>query len=705
MKHIYFNNSQLDPNTYPYKELLENFTEAIYVINLEGLFIDCNNGFSSLVGPREKYLNTDFLNIVHPEDLDIAKRGFLETLEGKILNEEHLRIFSHDGKVKSIITSKVPLHNKSGELIGVLGIAKDLTKEIDLYNEIQQQYSRYKKLLKNSSSVSCIVSETGEVLYRSPSIKMVLGYQPEQIPSPFFELVHPDEIDFIKNHFNHLLANPNDRVELDVRLLHKNGSWRTVHATCNNLLDDPDIQGITINYHDVTEMRQAQQKIHHMAYHDHLTGLPNRRFFEEKLEKVLIEAKARKDGKTKVEDKVQTDVPLNHHFGILFIDIDRFQFINETLGYVVGDKILVELAQIIASIVTKDEFVARMGSDEFMILTTNRESRTHAKRLATNILQRLESPIIVDHYELYVTGSIGITTYPGSGEDHTVLLKNSDLAMTTAKQKKENSYKFFNPAMEKTSTDFFALQNDLRKAIQNDEFELYYQPKVSPQSGEVIGAEALIRWNHPTRGIVPPGEFIPLAEDVGLIVPIGKWVFQTVCKQIKAWENKGFTPFIVSLNFSALQMLQKGLVSTISRILKENQVEGKWIEIEITESLILDHDSDVIKKLDRLSSLGLQIAIDDFGTGYSSLSYLRKFKFNTIKLDKSFINDIHISPENQAIIEFIIQMSNQLNMKVVAEGVEVEEQHEILKTLNCDALQGYLFSKPKPVHEFEKLLK
>ncbi|ADU32043.1 sensor domain-containing protein [Evansella cellulosilytica] len=677
----------IDKNNYPYKELLENFTEAIYVINLEGNFIDYNHGFSSLVGPGEKYLHTSFLEIVHPEDIELAKKGFVQTLKGEVLQDERLRIYSIEGNEKSIVTSKVPLFGKSGQLVGVLGIAKDITTEVQLQSQIQQQFHQFRSLLKNSSSVNCILSAEGNVMYRSPSIEKVLGYKPEELAGPFFTIVHPDEHDYVRSRFENLLENPDKPQKLDVRLRHKEGNWRTVHVIANNRMDDPHIEGVIINYHDVTEMREAQQKIHHMAYHDYLTDLPNRRYFEEQLEAELQDAKTNRS-----------------KLAVLFIDIDRFKFINDTLGHHVGDKALKEIAEMLVSLVSEKDLIARMAGDEFMILVPHIEALDYVKELADSILKRMESPIVFDHYELFVTGSIGISTYPESGEDISVILKNADLAMYKAKETKENSFEFFTPEMEENSYKNFALQNDLRRAITNNEFELYYQPKVSASTEKVVGVEALIRWNHPTLGMVSPGHFIPIAEDTGLIVPIGEWVFDAVCKQVKRWENTGFPPLVVSLNFSAIQMLQKGLVTKVKNLLEKNQVEGHWIEVEMTESLILEHDNDILNKLEGLKQLGIHIAIDDFGTGYSSLSYLKKYKFNTIKLDKSFINDIHTSADNQAIITFIIQLSNQLNMKVVAEGVEIKEQHDILQKLNCDELQGFYFSRPKPVKEFEELL-
>ncbi|WP_162232195.1 sensor domain-containing protein [Halalkalibacter wakoensis] len=679
-------NNYLEKKDYPYKELLENFTEAIYVISLQGKFIDYNQGFTSLAGPWEEYVNTNFLDLVHPDDIDLAKSGFVETLEGKVLKEETLRIFAKDGNEKTIVTSKVPLLGEDGQLLGILGIAKDITVEIQLQTQIKQQYYQYKSLLKNSSSVNCIMSEKGELIYRSPSLESVLGYKPGDLQGSFFQIVHPDDLEEVTARFNDLLSNPEEPLTLDIRILHKNGHWRTIHSISNNRIQDPDIKGIIVNYHDVTEMRNAQQKIKHMAYHDYLTDLPNRRYFEELAENELKVAKQN-----------------SQKLALLFIDIDRFKFINDTLGHNIGDKVLKELAKVFKEFVSEKEIVARIAGDEFMILIPNLPATQAAEDVATKILKRFEAPFFVDQYELFITGSIGMSVYPDSGEELVVLMKHADLALYWAKENKGPQYKVFTPEMEQISFKNYSVQNDLRKAIQNDELELYYQPKVNSITRQIVGAEALIRWNHPKRGTLSPAEFIPLAEESGLIIPLGEWVFQNVCKQLKAWENRGISPIIVSLNFSAIQMLQKGLVETIAAILEEHQLDGKWIEIEMTESLILDHSCEIKNRLEALRQLGIHLAIDDFGTGYSSLSYLRKFTFNTIKLDKSFINDIHTSPDNKAIIEFIIQLSKQLKMKVVAEGVEEEEQLAILQNLNCDELQGYLFSKPQPLEQFERL--
>ncbi|WP_052144810.1 sensor domain-containing protein [Halalkalibacter okhensis] len=676
----------LDTKDYPYKELLENFTEAIYVISLQGHFLDFNRGFTKVLGPREKLLNTPFLDIVHPDDKEIARRGFIETIEGITLKEVRLRIFASCGEIRTIVTSNVPIIGKEGQTLGILGIAVDITVEIQLQSQIEKQNNKFKSLLKNSNSVSCILSDQGEVTYRSPSLEKVLGYKPSEGSQTFLSFIHPDDMEHVQNCFDQILVEPDQPQIFDVRLRHKNGNWRMVHVESHNLLDDPDINGIIVNYHDVTDVREAQHEVHYMAYHDYLTGLPNRRYFEEQLENELQKAKA-----------------YHQKVAVFFIDIDRFKFINDTLGHDMGDQVLIKVADMLKSFVSDKGTVARMAGDEFMMYVSTVRDSDDAENIATSILKKMQEPIIINDYELFVTGSIGISLYPDSGEELSVLMKNSDLAMYVAKERKENSYTLFNPVMEKATFKNFSLQNELRKANYQKEFELYYQPKVSSKTRQIVGTEALIRWNHPTLGTLAPGEFIPLAEESGLIVSLGEWVFRQVCKQIRTWKSKGFPPIVVSLNFSALQMLQKGLVETVASILTEHQVDGKWIEIEITESLILENDGEMVNKLEALKELGIHIAIDDFGTGFSSLSYLKKYKFNTIKLDKSFINDIHTSQDNKAIIEFIINLSNQLQMKVVAEGVEHEEQLAILQKLNCDELQGYLFSRPQPLPQFEKL--
>ena len=349
--------------------------------------------------------------------------------------------------------------------------------------------------------------------------------------------------------------------------------------------------------------------------------------------------------------------------------------------------------------------LARIGGDEFNILLpdTNRET---ALELAEEILEVFKKPFYIDNYELFITTSIGISIFPFDGEDPQVLMKNADAALYRAKEQGKNQYKVFHSGMNLQSYRSFILQNDLRKAIDHNELALVYQPRIDIESGEVSGAEALLRWNHPNWGTISPIEFIPIAEESGQIVDIGNWVFRTACRQSKDWQDAGYDPIKISVNFSAQQFLQKDLVDNIEQILDETKVNTKLIEIEITETVILGNEEVITKTLNQLRNMGISISIDDFGTGYSSLSYLKRFPVNTLKIDRSFISDLsnETSGSSNALITAIISIAHSLNMTVVAEGVETKEQMNFLKNSNCQEVQGYLYSPPILPKEFEEFL-
>ncbi len=435
------------------------------------------------------------------------------------------------------------------------------------------------------------------------------------------------------------------------------------------------------------ELRHSQQLISHMAYHDGITDLPNRRFFNDHLDLKINEAKQQSESLV-----------------MMYLDMDRFKYINDSLGHLTGDRILQEIAKRLICCTREGDFVARIGGDEFNILLpdTNREN---ALEIAENVLDTLKSPFYIDNYELYITASIGISVFPHDGEDSISLMKNADAALYRAKEQGKNKYQIYHSGMNIQSYRTFTLQNDLRKAIENKELTLLYQPRMDVKTGKINSAEALIRWNHPSWGLLSPSEFIPLAEETGLIVEIGEWVLRTACRQNRNWAKAGLPSIRMAVNFSSQQFLQKDLIFTINQILSEIELSPNLLEIEITESAIMQYEEIVSNTLIEMKNLGIHISIDDFGTGYSSLNYLRRFPLNTIKIDKSFINDLSIhSSQSAAIISSIISLAHSLKMTVIAEGVETEEQWAVLNKLNCESMQGFLFSPPVSPIEFENLL-
>ncbi|WP_282939827.1 EAL domain-containing protein [Paenibacillus sp. RC67] len=433
------------------------------------------------------------------------------------------------------------------------------------------------------------------------------------------------------------------------------------------------------------ELKDKNAEIEFRANYDFLTGLPNIRLFNEHFKNTLESVK--KDGSS---------------IAVLFLDLDRFKWINDTFGHSSGDYLLKEVAQRIAGIAGGNEMGSRIGGDEFVLLLPG-YSREATEQKVQQILQLLSRPALYEGQELSVTPSIGISMFPCDGEDIDTLVKNADIAMYRAKEQGRNNFQFYALEMKDKIVRRAALEKGLRKALERNEFTLYYQPQVDLNTGEIVGVEALVRWIHPENGLISPLEFIPLAEETGLIAPMGEWILYTACKQNKLWQEKGFPPMRVSVNLSARQIQQQNLVDYVRQVLEETGLEPTQLEMEITESIAMYNEDYVIGKLNSLKQLGIQIAIDDFGTGYSSLNYLNKFPIDTLKIDKSFISQVKNSSDNMEIIMTILAMARNLKLKVIAEGVETIEQLRFLQNNKCNEAQGYYFSKPLSVDDFEQL--
>lgn len=448
--------------------------------------------------------------------------------------------------------------------------------------------------------------------------------------------------------------------------------------------------GALIGYaFNITERKNHEQIIERMAYHDYLTDLPNRRFFEKELEQFLEQS-----------NKNQ------HSFALLYLDLDRFKYINDTLGHGLGNQFIKEFSIRLVQIIEDKGFVARLGGDEFAIILNKQfDNKEAVEKIAISIIKNIEErPFRIDDYENYITTSLGISFYPHHAQDAQTLVKNADIALYRSKEKGRNKYTFYNPVMDIDCFKRFSLEKDLRVAIENNKLELHYQPRVNTKTGEIVSAEALVRWNHPEWGMLSPAEFIPIAEDTGLIRPLTQWVERTVCKQINYWKLEGISFVPISINVSADQFLSKDFIQYIKQLLEETRVEGCWVEIEIIETSILDNQKLVETIIAELKTLGIKVSLDDFGTGYSSLAYLTQFNVDVLKIDKSFIHNVTTNPSNATVVKSIIHLAHGLGLKVVAEGVETKEQLNFLKQQECDEIQGYIFSKPVPVADFNKLL-
>lgn len=522
--------------------------------------------------------------------------------------------------------------------------------------------------------------------------KKMLGYEECEIKNSMEGLRSIMHADDIEGHIEELEAHTKKETpyyEFQYRLRTKNGKYRWILSRGKAIFNkDGKAVRISGSHRDVTDYNIAVQKIYDLAYYDSLTGISNRATFKESLYDALM--KANEDHK-----KV----------GLLYMDLDNFKMVNDTLGHMFGDELLKNVAKLLKEIVSNKGIVARLGGDEFAIVIPQVEYNDDLIEIAKKIIESFQKPWIMNDRELYITSSIGICVYPNHAKNTYEMVKNADTAMYSAKEAGKNNYRFYEEEMNKILLEKIEMKNNLRKAIEREEFVVYYQPQIDINSGEIIGVEALLRWIHPTLGLIPPNKFIPIAEESDLIMLIDEWVLRAACKQSVKWVEAGYSPFNIAVNLSARQLQEKNLVKLVRDTLKETGMNPHFLELEITESVAMKDLNITLEILKELKKFGVKIALDDFGTGYSSLNYLKLLPIDTLKIDKTFVDDIMSCNREQKIIQAVINLAHTMNLTVTAEGIETEDQLLTLKDLKCNEAQGYYFSKPIEAQDLENLLK
>jgi diguanylate cyclase (GGDEF)-like protein/PAS domain S-box-containing protein len=550
----------------------------------------------------------------------------------------------------------------------------------------QQTEARFRSLVQNSTDVVMVVDVDSTVRYVSPSVEGVFGYDASELEgTKLTGLIHPDDKAQVLQFLTPAAVREGAPATqlIESRMRHRDDFWLHVETLRTDLMHDPNVKGIVLNSRDVSERKAFEEQLAHQAFHDSITGLANRALFRDRVEHAL-------------ERLTRTDLPMS----VLFMDLDDFKTINDSLGHAAGDRLLGEVGERLRTCLRTPDTAARLGGDEFAILLEDGGEGVGAADVAVRILAALEAPFQLDGKEVFVRASIGIAT---SGENRTTgpegaeeLLRNADVAMYIAKEAGKNRYQIFEAKMHDTALRRLELKADLQRAVENEEFVLYFQPVIHLASGEIDGFEALVRWNHPTRGLVMPLDFIPLAEETGLIVPIGSWVLWEACRRGQVLQPVGpdARPLHIAVNLSARQLQRPEIVRETARLLLDSGLAPERLVLEITESVMMQDMALSNERLTQLRKLGVKLAVDDFGTGYSSLNYIRRFPVDILKVDKSFVDGVADGGEESALTAAIIELASILNLRPVAEGIERADQLEKLLELNCELGQGYYFSEP-----------
>ncbi|MBF0414956.1 MAG: EAL domain-containing protein [Magnetococcales bacterium] len=667
--------------------------------------IDFSDEMFAILGLRKRAEAIDvnvFFDRIHTED-----RKRMESVLNRLAITEQranleCRIMRIDGKVRVVHVLCESSRDPGNGARVIVGTVHDITDTRaaedrlktatsvfdEAMNEVHEHMRIATKVLENAVEGVIVTDDKGVIRNVNPAFTRITGHEPiEVIGNPMKSLRGSEEdIEFHDQLWESLMKEGIWRGEVWNRK--KSGEaypqWETIIVIRNRA---GEITNFISIFHDLTEIRASQKELHFKTYHDTLTGLPNRDLFMDRLNQAVLNAQ-RNDGKVL----------------IIFLGLDHFKKINNSLGHQLGDRLLKEVSSRLKTFIREGDTLSRLAGDSFGFIMREIRNNQDAVLVARKINSALVEPFIIEEHKLFLTASTGITLFPDDGEDAVTLIKNADMALNRAKITGRDTCTFYQATMGEQANRRLKLERNMRLALEREEFVLYYQPKVSLVTGQVVGMEALVRWLPPDGGMVSPGEFIPVAEETGLILPLGEWILKTACMQNRVWRDAGFDRLRMAVNLSVRQFRQRDLFDRVRMILQQTGLTPQLLELEITESMVMDNVESVIVTMTRLRSLGLFIAVDDFGTGYSSLSYLKRFPIHTLKIDQSFVRDLTFDSDDASIINAIIAMAKSLKLTVVAEGVETAEQLNFLRMEGCDEMQGYYFSKPLSAEEFTALL-
>ena len=669
--------------------IFKHINDMVYIMKAEPgplfTYVFANEAAYAHAKLAPNYIGKTLQEVLLPSLAEVLQEEY-----GIVYDTKAMRVFSDEVILpegikrygESVLT---PILDTDGYVKFIVSVTRDVTKLQEEKQRLIEREQQIRSIVDHNLDAVLGIDLHGSIYTVNPAGEKLTGYSLEKILNrSIFELIDEDSLTYFKDQIRKCRLTHLSQ-SIDSLLKMKNGHVLNLHIKIIPILVNNSAQGMYIILRDMSEKKETAEKIRYMAFHDQLTGLYNRRAL---LEDLNMEIKKAKENGTEI--------------ALLTIDLDRFKYINDTFGHIVGDQILIKVADRLLEFNNVDCHVYRQGGDEFIIILAN-ITRQKATSFAQAILSRFASSFYLDSQEYYITPSIGISMYPNDGKDEGTLIKNADEALFRVKERGKAHYQFYRSDMNITLTNIVTMETNLRKAVQNEELTLFYQPQIDLKDKTIKSVEALLRWECPTLGFVSPGEFIPLAEDTGLIIPIGNWVIETACKQISSWLKAFGNGIRIAVNISPKQFEQPNFVDIIKSAIIKNDIPANLLEIEITEGA-MHNSKEAIPVLRKLKELGVIISVDDFGTGYSSLSYIKQFPIDILKIDQSFVRDVLENVKDAAIITTIIHLGKNLGMDVIAEGVECQEQADILLAANCHKAQGFYYSRPLPASEVEKLL-